>query len=81
MQWLGQDVRKLRRRQDADKLHVAFMNDLMGKVFPDVNVLGALPTADDIVPPFDASNTIACMVVKNQIIATPYISSNFALII
>ena len=51
VQRLGQDVRQLRRSQDADKLHVAILNDLMGKVSPDVNVIGALPAADDIVPP------------------------------
>ena len=53
VQRLGQDVRQLRRSRDADKLHVAILDDLMGEVFPDVNVLGALPAADDIVPPFD----------------------------
>ena len=52
VQRLGQDIRQLRRSRDADKLHVAILDDLMGKVFPDVNVLGALPAADDTVPPF-----------------------------
>ncbi len=53
VQRLGQDVRQLRHSRDADKLHVAILDDLMGEVFPDVNVLGALPAAADaIVPPF-----------------------------
>ena len=47
VQRLGQDVRQLRRSRDADKLHVAILDNLMGKVFPDVNlnVLGALSRA------------------------------------
>ena len=58
VQRLGQDVRQLRRSRDADKLHVAILDDLMGKVFPDVNVLGAFPSASDIVPPFDTCRII-----------------------
>ena len=58
VQRLGQDVRQLRRSRDADKLHVAILDDLMGEVFPDVNVLGALPAADDIVPPFDTCRIV-----------------------
>ena len=55
MQRLGQDIRKLpvRRSRDADKLHVTILNDLMDKVFLDVNELGAHPAADDIVTSFD----------------------------
>ena len=58
VQRLGQDVRQLGRSRDADKLHVAILNDLMGKVFSDVNVLGTLPAADDIVPPFDTCSVV-----------------------
>ncbi len=58
VQRLGQDIRQLRRSRDADKLHVAILDDLMGKVFPDVNVLGAFPSAIDIVPPFDTCRII-----------------------
>ena len=58
VQRLGQDIRQLRRSRDADKLHVAILDDLMSKVFPDVNVLGALPAADDIVPPFDTCRVV-----------------------
>ena len=54
----GQDIRQLRRSRDADKRHVAILDNLMGKVFPDVNVLGALPAADDIVPPFDTCSVV-----------------------
>ncbi len=32
---------------------MAILDDLIGKVFPDVNVLGAFPSANDIVLPFD----------------------------
>ena len=58
VQRLGQDIRQLRRSRDADKLHVAILDDLMSKVFPDVNVLGALAAADDIVPPFDTCSVV-----------------------
>ena len=58
VQRLGQDVRQLRRSRDADKLHVAILDDLMGEVFPDVNVLGAFPSANDIAPPFDTCRII-----------------------
>ena len=58
VQRLGQDIRQLRRSRDADKLHVAILDDLMGKVFPDVNVLGSLAAADDIVPPFDTCSVV-----------------------
>ena len=58
VQRLGHDIRQLRPSRDADKLHVAILDDLMGKVFPDVNVLGALPAADDIVPPFDTCRVV-----------------------
>ena len=58
VQRLGQDIRQLRRSRDADKLHVAILDDLMSKVFPDVNVLGALAAADDIVPPFDTYRVV-----------------------
>ena len=43
-------VRQLRRSRDADKIHVAILNDLMGKVFLDVNVLGALPAPMTLFP-------------------------------
>jgi hypothetical protein len=41
---ISQVSQRLRSR-DADELHVAILNDLMSKVFPDVNVLCALPAA------------------------------------
>ena len=58
LQRLGQDIRQLRRSRDADKLHVAILDDLMGKVFPEVNVLGALSAADVIVLPFDTCSGV-----------------------
>ncbi len=45
-------MRQLRRCRDADELHVAILDNLMSKMLADVNVLGVLPAADDIVPPF-----------------------------
>ena len=32
---------------------MAILDNLMSKMLADVNVLGALPAADDIVPPFN----------------------------
>jgi hypothetical protein len=58
VQRLGQDVCQLRSSRDADMLHVAILDDLMGEVFPDVNVLGAPPAADDIVPPFNTCRIV-----------------------
>ncbi len=53
---LGQDICQLRHSRDGDRLHVAILDDFICKicVFPDVNVLGAFPAADDFVSPFNA---------------------------
>ena len=58
VQRLGQDVRQLRRSREADKLHVAILDNFISKVFADVNVLGVLPAADDIVSPFDTCRVV-----------------------
>ena len=58
VQRLGQDVRQLGGRRNADELHLAILDHLMREVLPDVNVLGALPPADDVVPPLDARGVV-----------------------
>ncbi len=52
MQSLGPDIRQL--SGDADQLQVAFLDNLMCKVFPDVNGLDMFPAANDVVSPFNA---------------------------
>ena len=51
VQALGEDIRELGRRGDADEQHLAILNDLVGEVLPDVDVLGSLPATDDVVTP------------------------------
>jgi hypothetical protein len=51
---LGQDVRQLGLGSDADKQHLAVLDQFMREVLPNVDVLGALPAPDDVVPPLDA---------------------------
>ena len=34
--------------------HLAILNDLVREVLPNVDVLGSLPSADDVVTPLDA---------------------------
>ncbi len=43
VQALGEDIRELGRRGDADEQHLAILNNLVGEVLPDVDVLGSLP--------------------------------------
>ncbi len=53
---VAQDVLQLRRTGDADELNVAILDNFkfISEVFPEFNVLCALPAAYDVVPPFDA---------------------------
>ncbi len=55
VQALGEDIRELGRCGDADDQHLAILNDLVGEALPDVDVLGSLPSADDVVTPHDWS--------------------------
>ena len=43
---------------NADQLHVAIPNHLVREVLPDVNVLSALPPADDVVSPLNARSVV-----------------------
>ena len=58
MQALGKDIRELGRRGDADEQHLAILNNLMGEVLPNVDVLDSLPSADDVVTPLDARRVV-----------------------
>ncbi len=42
------------RCRKLDKPHHTILNDLVGEVLPDVDVLGLFASADDVVAPFDA---------------------------
>ncbi len=46
MQALGEDIRELGRRGDADEQHLAILKNLVGEVLADVDVLGSLPSLD-----------------------------------
>ena len=55
---LGEDIRELGRRGDADEQHLAILNNLVGEVLPNVDVLGSLPSFDDVVTPIDARRVV-----------------------
>ena len=52
----GEDIREMGRSGDADEQRLSNLNlnDLVGGVLPDVDVLGSLSSADDVVIPLDA---------------------------
>ena len=50
MESLDQDVRHLSRGRDLDEPHLTILDDLVGEVLPDVDVLGTFPAADDVLP-------------------------------
>ncbi len=58
MEALGEDIRELGRRGDADEQHLAILNNFAGEVLPDVDVLSSLPSADDVVTPLDARRVV-----------------------
>ena len=58
MESLGQDVRHLSRGRDLDEPHLTILDDLVGEVLPDVDVLGTFPSADDDVAPLDACSVV-----------------------
>ena len=58
MESLGQDVRHLSRGRDLDEPHLTILDDLVGEVLPDVDVLGTFPAADDVVTPLDARGVV-----------------------
>ena len=55
---LGGDVRELGRSGDADEQHLVILDDLVGEVLQDANVLGSLPSTYDVVSPLDARRVV-----------------------
>ena len=48
VQRLGQNIRQLEGGSDVDQLHVAILDHFMREVFPNVDMLGPLPSANDV---------------------------------
>ncbi len=59
-QRLGEDVCQLitRRLGYPDETHVTVLDYFVCEVFADVDVLGTLASADNMVPPFDACRVV-----------------------
>ena len=53
MKSLGKDIGQLVLCRHLDGPHLAVLDHLVGEVLPDVDVLGSLTTADDVVAPFN----------------------------
>ncbi len=49
---------RAKRSGDVVELHLAILDDLVSKVLPGVDVLGSLPSTNDIVTPLDARRVI-----------------------
>jgi len=58
VQRLGQDIRQLEGGSDVDQLHVAILDHFMREVLPNVDMLGPLPSANDVVTPLDARSVV-----------------------
>ncbi len=54
MQAVGEDFRELERNLNEEEQHLAILDDFVGKVLLDVDVLRLLPPADYVVTPLDA---------------------------
>ncbi len=57
-QRLVQDVRQLVGRGDSDQFHGAILDHFVGEVLPNVNVLGTLPSTDDVASPLEACSVV-----------------------
>ena len=53
MKPLGKNIGQLVLRRDLDEPHLAILDDLVGEVLPNVDVLGSLTAADNVVAPFN----------------------------
>ena len=58
MKSLGKDIGQLVLRRHLDEQHLAVLDDLVGEVLPDVDVLGSLTAADDVVAPFNTRRVV-----------------------
>ena len=52
------DVHHLSRGRDLDEQLWTVLDDLVGEVLPDVDVLGTFPSADDVVTALDARGVV-----------------------
>ena len=57
MDALGEDVRELLRRRDPEQAEMSVLNGLT-RMLADVDVLGTLSPADDVVAPLDARSVV-----------------------
>ena len=60
MKSLGQDIGQLVLRRHLDKPHLTILNDLVGEVLPNIDMLGSLTAADDsdVVAPFNTRRVV-----------------------
>ena len=58
MKPLGEDIGLLVLRRHLDEPHLAILDDLVGEVLPDVDVLGSLTAADDVVALFKTRRVV-----------------------
>ena len=57
-QRLGEQIGQLLRSIHLDQSHLTILDGLVREVLADVDVLGTLASADDVVPPFDARRVV-----------------------
>ena len=55
MKSLGEDICKLLRGVDSNQTQVSILDRFMGKVLPDVDVLGTFSASDNVVAPLNTS--------------------------
>ena len=55
MKSLDEDVFELLRGADPNQTQMSILNRFMGEVLPDVNMLGAFSTSNNVVAPLNAS--------------------------
>jgi hypothetical protein len=63
---LGQDVRRLVGRSDADQLHLAILDHFVNEMLPNVDVLSALTSTDDVVSPLDGVDARSVVLVHRS---------------
>ena len=58
MKSLGEDICELLRGVDSNQAQVSILDHLVGKVLPDVDVLGTFSASDNVVAPFTQTSFI-----------------------
>ncbi len=58
MKSLGEDACELLRGADPNQKQMSILNHLMGEVLPDVNMLGAFSTSNNVIAPLNASTVV-----------------------